>query len=77
MSDKFRSFVISADILSPCKNCNKRSDACHSKCEHYLKFVAEKRVANEKQRYKNCPDNFSLEWRRGSLLERINRKNGK
>ena len=45
---------------SPCKDCQKRAEGCHGKCEDYQKYRIEQEQYNqerftEKDRYLNFP----------------------
>ncbi len=57
------------DLQSPCKDCAERHDLCHSECERYQQYSANRKELSKWQRDLSKAD--SMDATRG---ERIHRK---
>lgn len=49
---------------SPCKNCQERRKLCHSKCDKYAVFVAEKERIRANRMKENAEFDFIMESRK-------------
>lgn len=51
-------------LNAPCKNCDKRFEGCHSKCNKYLAYRTCNQLAHNKQKRENLQINVgTVLWR--------------
>lgn len=60
------------DLTSPCKDCEERHELCHSTCEKYKQYSANRKALNKWQRDLSKAD--SIDATRGERIHRQNRR---